>query len=276
MNKEDILKLYFGYDSFRPGQAELIDAILSGRDVLGILPTGGGKSVCYQVPAMLLPGLTLVISPLISLMNDQVGALIRRGIPAALLSSELTPYERSSILDRAAKGRIKLLYISPERLRSPAFLRFLETLSSRAGSSSHENAALPTPPSPLTGCISMIAIDEAHCVSAWGHEFRPAYLEIREFIDKMELLSGRRPVAAAFTATAAPEVRAARRSAELTTQDAAAVAAALHRRDASDSQVVDFLNAAPGVTVVDSTELDFAQTVDAVLGVVRAGMEGRP
>ena len=116
-----VLKQYFGYDSFRPGQERLIDAVLSGRDVLGILPTGGGKSLCYQVPALMLRGTALVISPLISLMNDQVGALIRRGIPAALLTSEQSPFEREQVMRRAGRGRLRLLYVSPERLRSPAF-----------------------------------------------------------------------------------------------------------------------------------------------------------
>lgn len=175
-----VLKQYFGYDSFRPGQERLIDAVLSGRDVLGILPTGGGKSLCYQVPALMLRGTALVISPLISLMNDQVGALIRRGIPAALLTSEQSPFEREQVMRRAGGGRLRLLYVSPERLRSPAF----------------RSEAVKWP-------ISLIALDEAHCISEWGEEFRPAYREIPAFL---ALLPARPPVAA-FTATAAPAVR---------------------------------------------------------------------
>ena len=170
----------FGYPDFRPGQAGVIGAILSGRDVLGVMPTGAGKSLCYQVPALLLPGLTLVISPLISLMEDQVASLRRRQVPAAFLSSAQTRPARSAILRQCVSGRIRLLYVSPERLRSPEmdFLR--------------------------DHCpISLLAVDEAHCVSQWGREFRPAYLEIKTFLSSLPV----RPVTAAFTATATPAVR---------------------------------------------------------------------
>ena len=178
------LKRYFGYDSFRPGQRELIDAILSGRDTLGILPTGGGKSVCYQVPALIFPGLTIVISPLLSLMHDQVDALLRRGISAAALTSEQSPSVQKSILESIlspfSSSPVRILYISPERLSSPAFLRF----AARA-------------------LISFVCIDEAHCISEWGHEFRPSYLEIGTFLQSLP----KRPVTAAFTATATARVR---------------------------------------------------------------------
>ena len=179
-DKLTVLHTYFGYPAFRPGQEAVIDAILSGRDVLAILPTGGGKSLCYQVPAMLLPGMTLVVSPLISLMNDQVGALLRRGIPAALLTSEQTAYERRGILARAARGDLKLLYVSPERLLSASFIKEMQHLP-----------------------VSLLAVDEAHTVAAWGSEFRPAYREIAGFAASLPS----RPVMAAFTATATPAVR---------------------------------------------------------------------
>ncbi len=170
----------FGYPDFRPGQAEVVSAILSGRDVLGVLPTGAGKSVCYQVPALLFPGLTLVVSPLISLMEDQVASLKRRNVPAAFLSSTQTKAARSAILRQCVSGRLRLLYVSPERLRTQelAFLR--------------------------DHCrISLLAVDEAHCVSQWGREFRPAYLEIKTFLESLPS----RPVTVALTASATPAVR---------------------------------------------------------------------
>ncbi|MDO4619832.1 MAG: ATP-dependent DNA helicase RecQ [Lachnospiraceae bacterium] len=174
------LQSRFGLPSFRPGQHELISSILAGRDVLGVLPTGTGKSLCYQLPACLLPGLTLVISPLIALMKDQVSSCIRRGLPAAALYASQPFAEQKQILREAAALRIRLLYVSPERLQSAGFRQAL--------------SALP---------VSLLAIDEAHCISAWGHDFRPAYLEIPDFT----ALLRKRPVIAAFTATASPEVR---------------------------------------------------------------------
>ncbi|MDR1617974.1 MAG: DNA helicase RecQ [Treponema sp.] len=183
MNKEDILKHYFGYTRFRSGQAELIDAILAGRDVLAVMPTGAGKSLCYQIPALLLEGLTLVISPLISLMKDQVSALQDAGVPAAFLNSSLDAGEYMDTIFRAAAGEYKILYIAPERLRK----------------------GLPVQLSESSGApgIALVVIDEAHCVSQWGHDFRPSYLEITAFIRQFE----RRPVTAAFTATATGKVR---------------------------------------------------------------------
>ena len=175
-----ILKQYFGYDAFRPGQAELIGSLLAGRDAVGIMPTGAGKSLCYQVPALLLPGLTLVISPLISLMKDQVGALAEAGVPAAYLNSSLTQAQQSTVLRRAAEGQYKLLYIAPERLNAPGFVEF-----------AHRT------------CISMVAVDEAHCISQWGQDFRPSYLRILDFL----VLLPERPVLGAFTATATADVR---------------------------------------------------------------------
>ncbi|MCR2023699.1 RecQ family ATP-dependent DNA helicase, partial [Blautia pseudococcoides] len=180
MDKYQILKKYFGYDTFRDGQELLIDSILSGRDVLGIMPTGAGKSLCYQVPAMLMDGITLVISPLISLMKDQVGSLNQAGIHAAFLNSSLTVGQYYKALDYARQGRYPIIYVAPERLVTEEFLDF----------ALHAN-------------IVMVAVDEAHCVSQWGQDFRPSYLKIVEFIKKLP----KRPVVSAFTATATKEVR---------------------------------------------------------------------
>ncbi|MDR1637997.1 MAG: DNA helicase RecQ [Treponema sp.] len=179
-DKFALLKRYFGYTSFRPGQAELIDAVLSGRDVLGVMPTGAGKSICYQIPALMLEGLTVVISPLISLMKDQVSGLREAGIPAACLNSSLSHAEYSETMGRVFSGELKILYLAPERLQKAGALNF-------AGSQ-------PVP---------LVAVDEAHCVSQWGHDFRPSYLRIAEFIGGIKP----RPLTAAFTATATPRVR---------------------------------------------------------------------
>jgi len=175
-----VLKEYFGYSSFKKGQEEVIESILRGRDTLVIMPTGGGKSVCYQLPALLLPGLTLVFSPLISLMKDQVDALNSLGISGAFINSSLSFAEEEECLRQARKGRLKLLYIAPERLDSPRFLQAIRNLP-----------------------VSLVAVDEAHCVSQWGHDFRPSYRLIEPFIKELP----RRPVVAAFTATATAEVR---------------------------------------------------------------------
>ena len=180
MDKHEALRRYYGHSSFRPGQETLIDALLSGRDALGVMPTGAGKSVCYQVPALLLPGITLVVSPLISLMADQVAALKSAGIPAAYLNSTLTPRQMDLALERARQGAYKIIYVAPERLEAPSFLRF----------------ACGAP-------IALIAVDEAHCVSQWGQDFRPVYLRIADFVRQLP----RRPVMGAFTATATPRVR---------------------------------------------------------------------
>jgi len=174
------LRTYFGYDSFRQGQESLIEAILAQRDVLGIMPTGAGKSICYQIPAILLPGITLVVSPLISLMKDQVDALAENGIPAALLNSTLTAAEMNRTCRDIEQGRYRIVYIAPERLESERFTQWLDRIQ-----------------------VSLIAVDEAHCISQWGHDFRPSYLSISRLT---ELLSPR-PLIAAFTATATPEVR---------------------------------------------------------------------
>ncbi|WP_323089189.1 DNA helicase RecQ [Allobaculum sp. JKK-2023] len=175
------LKKYYGYDQFRPGQPELIKALLDGRDVLGIMPTGAGKSVCFQIPAIFMPGITLVISPLISLMQDQVAALLQAHIPAAYLNSSLTFAQYKKALYFAKQGRYKIIYVAPERLNTPGFLDFAQSVD-----------------------ISMIAIDEAHCVSQWGQNFRPSYLEISKFANSLK----KRPIMAAFTATATGPVKA--------------------------------------------------------------------
>ena len=180
MTKLEALKKYFGYDSFRPGQEMLVDGILEGRDVFGIMPTGAGKSLCYQIPALLLPGITLVISPLISLMKDQVTTLNQAGIHAAYLNSSLTPGQFRTALKYMAQGRYKIVYVAPERLLTESFLEAV----------SHAD-------------ISMVSVDEAHCISQWGQDFRPSYLHIREFVDGLN----RRPVLSAFTATATKEVK---------------------------------------------------------------------
>ena len=176
-----ILKEYFGYDEFREGQEALIRQILSGGDVLGIMPTGAGKSVCYQVPAMLMPGLTIVVSPLISLMQDQVTALREAGIPAVCLHSNQEQADYFAALDAVRNGEIRLLYAAPERLLTDSFLSLTESVA-----------------------ITMVAVDEAHCLSQWGQDFRPSYLRIIEFLAELP----RRPVVAAFTATATQTVRA--------------------------------------------------------------------
>ena len=180
MTPLETLKRYFGYDSFRPGQEEIVSALLAGRDALAIMPTGAGKSLCYQVPALLLPGLTLVISPLISLMQDQVKGLNAAGIHAAFINSSLTETQIARALDLAAEGSYKLVYVAPERLESPVFRSFA------AGAD-----------------ISMVTVDEAHCISQWGQDFRPSYLKILDFIDSLP----RRPIVSAFTATATREVK---------------------------------------------------------------------
>lgn len=180
MNKFEILKKYFGYDTFREGQELLIDAILRGQDVLGIMPTGAGKSICYQVPALLLPGVTVVISPLISLMKDQVQSLNQAGIHAAYINSSLTEAQITRALQLAAKGQYKIIYVAPERLETYGFMQFARQAE-----------------------LSMLTVDEAHCISQWGQDFRPSYLKIVQFIRHLP----KRPVISAFTATATETVK---------------------------------------------------------------------
>ncbi len=180
MNKLKALKTYFGHSSFREGQETLIDSLLSGRDVMGIMPTGAGKSICYQLPALLMDGVTIVISPLISLMKDQVNALNQMGIPAAYLNSSLTERQFALALSRAYNGAYKIIYVAPERLETAGFMRLAESIK-----------------------IAMLTVDEAHCISQWGQDFRPSYLKIREFIDRLSY----RPVIGAFTATATDKVK---------------------------------------------------------------------
>lgn len=180
MNINQTLKQYFGYDSLRTGQEELINGILAGHDVLGIMPTGAGKSLCYQLPALMLKGITLVISPLISLMSDQVKALNQAGVHAAYINSSLTENQVRMALSYASQGRYKIIYVAPERLNTPRFLDFA-----------------------CNADISMLTVDEAHCISQWGQDFRPSYLEIAGFLTRLP----RRPIVSAFTATATERVK---------------------------------------------------------------------
>lgn len=180
VNALETLKTYFGYDTFREGQEKIVEAILTNRDVLAIMPTGAGKSICYQIPALILPGITLVISPLISLMQDQVKALNDAGIHAAFINSSLTENQISKALYLAASGRYKIIYVAPERLENYEFLEFARNVE-----------------------ISMVTVDEAHCISQWGQDFRPSYLKIVEFIKNLP----KRPIVSAFTATATEEVK---------------------------------------------------------------------
>lgn len=179
-DKLSVLKEYFGHDSFREGQGRITDSLLGGRDVLGIMPTGAGKSICYQVPALMFDGITIVVSPLISLMKDQVSALVQSGVAAAYINSSLTHAQYLKVLQNIKSGKYKIIYVAPERLCAPAFLGICRNLN-----------------------ISMVAVDEAHCVSQWGQDFRPSYLKIPDFIDALNS----RPVVGAFTATATGAVR---------------------------------------------------------------------
>ena len=180
MQPDTILKAWFGYDSFRPGQREVVDTILSGRDCLAVLPTGAGKSVCFQVPALMQAGLTYVISPLISLMEDQVAHLQENNIPAVCINSGMSKHTYNDVMYDIHTGVYKLVYLSPERLQNERFIRFA-----------------------LTNLPDFVVVDEAHCVSQWGHDFRPSYLQIRAFVERLP----KRPLYAAFTATATPRVR---------------------------------------------------------------------
>jgi len=175
-----VLAEHFGYRDFRPGQEAVVAAVLSGRDALAVMPTGAGKSVCYQVPAVVLPGMTVVVSPLVSLMADQVRSLKEAGIRGAFLNSSLTPAQQAEVLARAQAGAYDLMYVAPERLADPRFTAFAASAS-----------------------IPFVAVDEAHCVSQWGQDFRPGYLKIAEFIRMLP----KRPVVSAFTATATREVK---------------------------------------------------------------------
>ena len=175
------LKEVFGYDDFRPGQEDAVAAILRGRDVMAVMPTGAGKSICYQIPALVLPGVTLVVSPLISLMRDQVFALLQNGVRGAYLNSSLTPRQYMLALDHARRGAYKIIYVAPERLMTDSFLSFARNAE-----------------------IAQVVVDEAHCVSQWGQDFRPGYLQIAPFLRELP----KRPKVSAFTATATQAVRA--------------------------------------------------------------------
>lgn len=179
MDLQNILKTYFGYDEFRNGQDKLIESIIKGRDALGIMPTGGGKSICYQLPAIALDGITIVISPLISLMKDQVDSLNELGINAAFMNSTLDNGEFLQILEGIRGNSYKIVYVAPERLNTDSFINLVKDIR-----------------------ISLVAVDEAHCISQWGHDFRPSYLEIPRFINSLK----QRPAVAAFTATATKEI----------------------------------------------------------------------
>lgn len=178
--KKLVLKQYFGYDEFREGQEYLIDSILNGENVVGVMPTGAGKSICFQVPAMILEGMTIVISPLISLMKDQVNSLTQAGINAACINSSLSEEEYYSVMENAKRGIYKIIYVAPERLTSEAFIYFAQNSK-----------------------ISMVTVDEAHCISQWGQDFRPSYTRIVNFIERLKV----KPVISAFTATATLKVR---------------------------------------------------------------------
>ncbi|MGE6257787.1 DNA helicase RecQ [Heyndrickxia sporothermodurans] len=177
---KELLRSYFGYDQFRNGQSAIINQVLNGKDTVAIMPTGGGKSICYQIPALIYPGITIVISPLISLMKDQVDALNNAGIPATFINSTVDGSEMQERINGLASGRYKLLYIAPERLEAPTFIELIKRIK-----------------------VSMIAIDEAHCISQWGHDFRPSYLLIKKFIEYINP----KPVILALTATATPNVK---------------------------------------------------------------------
>ena len=180
MTPEDVLRQTFGYESFRPHQREIIDAVLAGRDVLAVMPTSAGKSICYQVPALMLEGVTVVISPLISLMADQVGALRQAGVDADYLNSSLDPAAQDAVLDDVRYGGCRLLYVAPERLGDD---RLLAAVTARG--------------------ISLLAVDEAHCISQWGNDFRPSYQQINGFLNELPV----RPPVCALTATATETVR---------------------------------------------------------------------
>ena len=180
MNKKEVLKTYFGYDAFRQGQDEVTEALLNGQDVVAIMPTGAGKSLCFQIPAIMMEGITIVISPLISLMQDQVRSLNHKGIKAVFLNSTLLPSEYEQRLRKLQKGIYKVIYIAPERILTKQFLDVVRDMN-----------------------VSLVAVDEAHCVSQWGHNFRPDYLRITKFIKKLK----KRPVIGAFTATATQLVK---------------------------------------------------------------------
>lgn len=180
MDKHKVLTDYFGYTSFRDGQEELIDAILSGKDALGIMPTGAGKSICFQIPALMFCGVTIVVSPLISLMKDQVNSLVQSGIKAAYINASLSEKQIKLALSRMEQGLYKIIYVAPERLETKAFLSAVSKLE-----------------------VSLVCVDEAHCVSQWGKDFRPSYLLIQEFISTLS----KRPVVCAMTATATGRVR---------------------------------------------------------------------
>ena len=179
-DKYEVLKKYFGYTSFRKGQDELVENIFQGKDVLGVMPTGAGKSICFQVPALMMEGVTIVISPLISLMKDQVTTLVQQGVSAAYINASLTFEQYKKVLFNTRQGKYKIIYVAPERLVVDSFIEICNSLT-----------------------ISMVAVDEAHCVSQWGQDFRPSYLNIKDFIDNLK----RRPVICAFTATATKEVK---------------------------------------------------------------------
>lgn len=174
------LTRYFGYRDFRAGQQFIVESVLQGRDALGVMPTGAGKSMCYQIPGIVMPGLALVVSPLVSLMGDQVRALIEAGVRGSYLNSTLTPGQQRTVMKRAVEGTYKIMYVAPERLADPVFREFASQVE-----------------------VPLIAVDEAHCVSQWGQDFRPSYLAIREFIESFE----KRPIVVALTATATERVR---------------------------------------------------------------------
>nr|MDQ6926018.1 ATP-dependent DNA helicase [Candidatus Eremiobacteraeota bacterium] len=252
-----LLRASFQYEEFRPGQERAVSAVLAGRDAVIIMPTGGGKSLCYQVPALLLPGLTVVVSPLISLMKDQVDALTARGLPAAFVNSTLTSVQASERFQRAARGDLKLLYVAPERFDFGNTADRLRDIG-----------------------VSLLAVDEAHCISEWGHDFRPSYLRMRAVRERLG-----DPTTIALTATATPEVRRDI-EAQLGLNDPERVVTGFDRtnlhyhvvrvkNDAEkDAALVDVLDKNPGLAIVYASTRKAVERVTGVLTRARVEAVG--
>ncbi|MBV9879775.1 MAG: ATP-dependent DNA helicase RecQ [Gemmatirosa sp.] len=243
-----VLRARFGYDDFRAGQERAVEAVLAGRDTLVIMPTGGGKSLCFQIPALMLPGLTVVVSPLISLMKDQVDALTARGLPAAFINSTLTSAQAAERFRRAERGEIKLLYVAPERFDFGNTAERLREVG-----------------------VSLLAVDEAHCISEWGHDFRPSYLRMRSVRERLG-----DPVTVALTATATPEVREDI-ALQLALREPERIVTGFDRRNLhwhvvpvkndaeKDAALVEVLDRNPGQAIVYASTRKAVERVTAVL-----------